>query len=488
MKDQKNNPIYRNFISGNWKSSYSEKTYDVFNPADIQEKIATVQYSISEDINEAIFSADAASESWSKTTAIQRADILFNAYNILKRRFDEIARSITLEEGKCIGDAEGEVQRALSVIQFMAGEGRRMHGYTTPSELENTLAYTYKRPLGVVSVITPWNFPLAIPAWKIAPALICGNTIVFKPAFSTPITAIKFVEVLEEAGLPPGVLNLVTGSSSTTGNALINDRRIRGVSFTGSTEIGSKVYSIASQSLAKVQCEMGGKNALIVMDDADVSKALDAIIQGAFGSTGQRCTATSRVIIHKKIYDSFVNELVLRTRKLCVGSGLNKTSDMSCLSSQQQLEQVKKYVDIGIQEKGNLLTGGKQLSDGTYDNGYFFQPTIFDNVSTNARIAQEEIFGPVLVLFKCEDARDAIRIANDCRFGLSSSIYTKNIRDSFEYINSIETGIVHVNSPTLGGEVHMPFGGIKSSGVGNREQGLEAIEFFTEVVSVYIGQ
>ena len=478
--------VHKNYINGEWKNSHSKKIYDIYNPANTREKIGSAQYSSDADVNEAIIAADKAAKIWSGTPAPQRADILFKAHRIMQNRFDELAESITLEEGKCIGDAEGEVKRSLAVIEFMAGEGRRMHGYTAPSESQGTLDYTYRKPLGAVSVITPWNFPLAIPAWKIAPALVCGNTVVFKPAFSTPITAIKLVEIFEEAGLPKGVLNIVTGSSSDIGSHFVENEIIKGVSFTGSTEVGTEINKMASKSLAKVQCEMGGKNAVIVMDDGNLEKAQESILQGAFGSSGQRCTATSRAIIHQNIFDEFVKKLVSATNKICVGAGLNRESDMSCLASKAQLNQIQEYVDIGLSEGATLLTGGKKISNKDLEDGYFFQPTIFKDVETNMRIAKEEIFGPVLTLFKCQDIEEAIAISNDSEFGLSSSIYTENIHKAFTYIEQIETGIIHVNSPTLGGEVHMPFGGIKASGIGNREQGLEAIEFFTEIVSVYI--
>ena len=480
------NILYKNYVNGEWKTCKSKKSYAIYNPANTKEKIGSVQYSSDLDVAEAIEAARQSSKTWSETPAPQRADILFKAHRIIQNRFDELAESITLEEGKCIGDSEAEVKRSLAVIEFMAGEGRRMHGYTAPSESQGTLDYTYRKPLGVVSVITPWNFPLAIPAWKIAPALVCGNTVLFKPAFSTPITAIKLVEIFEQAGLPKGVLNVVTGSSSEIGSSFVENEIVKGISFTGSTEVGTEIYNMASKSLSKVQCEMGGKNAVIVMDDGNLEKAQESILQGAFGSSGQRCTATSRAIIHQNVFDDFVKGLVSETRKISVGPGLNRESDMSCLASRQQLNQIQEYVDIGINEGATLLTGGKKIVDKGYEDGYFFEPTIFKDVETNMRIAKEEMFGPVLTIFKCQDIDQAIAISNDSEFGLSSSIYTENIHKAFTYIEQIETGIIHVNSPTLGGEVHMPFGGIKSSGIGNREQGLEAIEFFTEIVSVYI--
>ena len=405
---------------------------------------------------------------------------------MLSRRSEELAESITAEEGKTLADARGEVRRAMNIIEYAAGEGRRMFGYTTPSELPDTVAYTVRRPLGVVALITPWNFPLAIPAWKLAPALICGNTVVFKPASSTPLTAVKLAECFEEAGLPPGVLNMVTGPGASVGNALVESPDVNGISFTGSTHIGTSIYAEGAQRLKKVQCEMGGKNAVILMADADLDKALGGIVQGAFGSTGQRCTATSRVIVEESIYDSFMNELIDRTGRLKIGDGFDPEVDMSPLASQAQLDTVTEYIGIGAEEGATLAYGGRVLTGGEFDDGYYVEPTIFTDVLPSMRIAQEEIFGPVLTVFKARDVDEALDVADSVKFGLSSSIYTRDLNAAFRYVNSVETGMVHVNSPTLGGEVHLPFGGMKSSGVGQREQGTEAVDFFTEVVSVYV--
>jgi aldehyde dehydrogenase (NAD+) len=374
----------------------------------------------------------------------------------------------------------------MNIIEYAAGEGRRMFGYTTPSELPNTVAYTVRRPLGVVAIITPWNFPIAIPAWKIAPALICGNTLVFKPASGTPLSAVKLVEVFEEAGLPPGVLNFITGPGSVVGNALVESPEVQAISFTGSTEIGTGLYSQSAGLLKKVQAEMGGKNAVILLADADLDKALGGIVQGAFGSTGQRCTATSRVIVEESIYDEFMDQLIDRTSKLKLGNGLDADVDVSPLSSQYQLDKVTEYIGIGTEEGANLVYGGGLPKGGIFYEGYYVEPTIFTDVGQDMRIAQEEIFGPVLTVFKAADMQEAIRISNNVKFGLSSSIYTKDLTQAFEYINTVEAGMVHVNAPTLGGEVHLPFGGLKASGVGQREQGVEAVDFFSEVITVYI--
>ena len=374
----------------------------------------------------------------------------------------------------------------MNIIEYSAGEGRRLFGHTTPSETPNTMAYTTRRPLGVVALITPWNFPMAIPAWKLAPALICGNTIVLKPASGTPLSAVKLVEIFEEAGLPAGVLNLITGSGAAIGNHLVEHPKVNAVSFTGSTEIGTDIYTRGARLLKKVQCEMGGKNAVIVLADADMDKALASIVQGAFGSTGQRCTATSRAIVETSVYDQVVDQLALKTSQLKIGDGLDESVDVSPLSSAYQQEKVLEYIGIGTEEGANLVCGGNALSGDLYGDGFYVEPTIFSDVTTDMRIAQEEIFGPVLTAMEAQDIEEAISVSNQVQFGLSSSIYTRDIPKAFQYINTVETGMVHVNAPTLGGEVHLPFGGLKSSGVGQREQGLEGINFFSEVLTAYI--
>lgn len=477
---------YQNYIDGQWSDSVSGETYTITNPAHKSQVLGRFQRSNNEDAVRAIEAARNALYGWASTPAPQRAAILFKALQLMEERGDELARSITIEEGKPIGDAMGEVKRSMNITEYAAGEGRRMFGNTTPSELPNTVAYTSRRPLGVVGIITPWNFPLAIPAWKIAPALICGNTLVFKPASATPMTAVALTKIFEDAGLPPGVLNLVTGPGGSVGNTIVDHPDVSGVSFTGSTEVGTALYTRATQTLKKVQAEMGGKNAVIVLEDADMDSALGGIVQGAFGSTGQRCTATSRVVVQESVYDAFMTELIERTSKLTVGDGLDPAMDIAPLSSQSQFNTVMEYIGIGAEEGATIAYGGNPRTEGDLDEGYYVEPTIFTNVDTNMRIAQEEIFGPVLTVFKAADLEEAVSITNNVKFGLSSSIYTMDIPQAFRYIDTVETGIVHVNSPTLGGEVHLPFGGMKESGVGTREQGTEAINFFTEPVTVYI--
>ncbi len=477
---------YKNYIGGQWVESVSGRTYPITNPASKRTVLGEFQISAPQDALRAVEAAQQALPAWADTPPPVRAGVLYRALEVLRRQADDIARTITLEEGKPLADAQGEVKRAMNIIEYAAGEGRRMFGYTTPSELPSTVAYTVRRPLGVVAVITPWNFPIAIPAWKIAPALICGNAVVFKPASGTPLSAVKLVEVFEEAGLPPGVLNLVTGPGASVGNALVEHPQVRGISFTGSTEIGTGIYTQGARLLKKMQCEMGGKNAVILLADADLDKALGGIVQGAFGSTGQRCTATSRVIVEEPVYDQFMAQLIDRTSKLKIGNGLEPGVDVSPLSSEAQFQKVMEYIGIGAEEGARLIYGGHALSGGIYDDGFYVEPTIFTEVDPQMRIAQEEIFGPVLTVFKVKDLEEAVRISNSVKFGLSSSVYTRDLTRAFQYINTVEAGMVHVNAPTLGGEVHLPFGGLKASGVGHREQGTEAVDFFSEVITVYI--
>jgi acyl-CoA reductase-like NAD-dependent aldehyde dehydrogenase len=477
---------HKNYIGGEWVESVTGRTYPVHNPAHTDQVVGEFQTSGAEDTLTAVAAAKEGLVTWANTPAPARANIIYKALEILGRRAEELAETITIEEGKPIADARGEVKRAMAIMEYAAGEGRRMFGYTTPSELPDTVAYTVRRPLGVVGIITPWNFPLAIPAWKIAPALICGNALVFKPASATPLSAVKLMEIFEEAGLPAGVLNLVTGPGGQVGTALVESPDVKGISFTGSTEIGTELYSESAKRLKKVQAEMGGKNAVIVLSDADMDKALNGIVQGAFGSTGQRCTATSRVIVEDDVYDQFMTELIERTSKLTIGDGLDASMDIAPLASQNQKDKVLEYIGIGTEEGAELAFGGRNMTGGEFDQGYYVEPTVFTGVTSDMRIAQEEIFGPVLTVFKAKDLKEAIGIANSVEFGLSSSVYTKDITKAYEYINTVETGMVHVNASTLGGEVHLPFGGLGSSGVGQREQGTAAVDFFSEVITVYI--
>ncbi|SVA45561.1 uncharacterized protein METZ01_LOCUS98415 [marine metagenome] len=477
---------FQNFIGGRWVSSESGNSYPVNNPAFKNVILGTAQRSDIVDAKRAIESAHQALSGWAETPAPQRGTIIYRAFELLRTRKSEFAKTITEEEGKSLSDALGEVNRSMNILEYAAGEGRRMFGQTTPSELPNNLAYTTRRPLGVVSIITPWNFPLAIPSWKIGPALICGNTIVFKPATSTPLSGIHLVNLFEEAGLPPGVLNIITGPGSAIGDTLVTHPMVKGISFTGSTDTGSRLYSMGARQLKKVQCEMGGKNAVIVLSDADIEKALNAVVAGAFGSTGQRCTATSRLIIEDAIYDSFISALIDMTKKLRIGYGLLPGIDIGPASSEEQLEQILRYIELGKVEGATLAYGGNRITGAEFDQGFYVEPTIFTDVEANMSIAQEEIFGPVLTCFKVKDFAEAISICNNVQFGLSSSIYTRDLSKAFSYVNQVEAGMLHINAPTLGGEVHLPFGGTKASGVGTREQGTEAINFFSEITTVYV--
>ena len=386
----------QNYINGKWQDSISGQTYPITNPAKTFQIVGEFQSSLPQDAENAIAAASGALKDWANMPAPQRGAILYKALDIMDRRAGEMAETITLEEGKPIADAIGEVKRAMNIIEYSAGEGRRLHGYTTPSELPDTVAYTMKRPIGVVALITPWNFPLAIPAWKLAPCLVSGNTVVYKPASGTPLSAVKLVEIFDEAGLPPGVLNLITGPGGSVGNTLVEDPRVKGISFTGSTQIGTEITARGSELLKKVQCEMGGKNAAIILNDADLEKAIPGVVQGAFGSTGQRCTATSRVIVENGIYDEFMETLIIQTKALSIGDGMDESNDVAPLSSKNQLDTVLRYIGIGTEEGARLTFGGHQLESEEFADGYYIEPTIFTDVDRKMRIAKEEIFGPVL--------------------------------------------------------------------------------------------
>lgn len=483
---QKLEGVYYNFIGGDWIEASTKKRYDLYNPADTSQHLGSFQLSGAEDGRKAIEAAKMAFESWREMPSPKRAEVLFRAWELMKEEAEEFARIITTEEGKTLADSRGEVKRSLNVLEFTAGEGRRLLGDVIPSELPKNLIFTYRRPLGVVAIITPWNFPLSIPVWKIAPALVSGNTVVFKPATSTPLTAIKLVKLFEEAGLPKGILNMVTGPGGTLGKELISSQDVKAVSFTGSTETGRWIYENAAKTLKKVQCEMGGKNAVIVDSSADLDLASDGIVQGAFGSTGQRCTATSRVVVLKDVKKELLEIVLEKTSKLRVGNGLMTDVDMGPLSSEDQLNKVLFHIETAQAEGAKLLMGGKRLNGEAYDKGYFVQPTIFDDVKPNMKIAQQEIFGPVLAVLDAESLEEAIKVANHSMFGLSGSIYTSDINNAMKYVERAEAGMLHINSPTLGGEAQAPFGGIKESGLGQREQGRRAIEFYTDEVVVYI--
>ncbi|HXZ11493.1 MAG TPA: aldehyde dehydrogenase family protein [Candidatus Sulfotelmatobacter sp.] len=477
--------LCRNFINGEWVESKSPKIVERRNPANTDEVVARIPLSTREEMKHAIVAAKAAFPAWRDTPAPQRGKILFNAVRIMQDQKEELARLLTREEGKALKDSLGEVQRAINITEFMAGEARRMNGETLTSELPKNFSYTLRQPLGVVGAITPWNFPVAIPVWKIAPALVCGNTVVFKPATLTPLTAMKVVEIFAQAGVPAGALNLVMGSGKDAGDELVTNIHVHALSFTGSNEVGCALYTSGAQRLKKIQCEMGGKNPVVVLADADLHLAMESTLFGAFASTGQRCTATSRVVIEESVADKFLSMLVERAKKFSVGDGLEPGVEMGPSVDETQMNTVLEYIELGKKD-AKLLCGGERLSGPRYAKGWFVAPTIFDNVRPDSRLAQEEIFGPVLSIVRVKNFDEALAAANSVRFGLTSAIYTTDSSKIFEFVDRIETGMTHVNSPTVGGEAHVPFGGAKDSSVGPREVGHAALDFYTDTKIVYI--
>jgi alpha-ketoglutaric semialdehyde dehydrogenase len=477
---------YKNLIGGEWVASKSGRTFENRNPANTDDLIGIHQQSTGDDVKAAIDAAAAAYEQWRLVPAPRRGEILFKAAQILVERKEQFARDMTREMGKVLSETRGDVQEAIDMTFYMAGEGRRMFGQTVPSELRNKFAMSVRQPLGVCSIITPWNFPMAIPSWKIAPALVCGNTVVFKPASQTPLSAWNFVNVLLEAGVPKGVVNLVTGDGSAVGTPMTADERVRVVSFTGSTGVGAIVNKSAASTFKKVHLEMGGKNVVMVMDDANLELAVEGCLWGGFGTTGQRCTAASRVVVHEKVYDAFLERFVSRAKALRVGDGLDPATEMGPSVSQGQLDTVMKYVEIGKDEGARLMCGGRKPSGSAYGKGYFFEPTIFADVAPSMRIAQEEIFGPVISVIPCRSFDEAVAIGNGVQYGLSASIYTQDINRAFAAMRDMYTGIFYINAPTIGAEVHLPFGGTKATGNGHREAGTAALDVFSEWKAVYV--
>jgi predicted delta-1-pyrroline-5-carboxylate dehydrogenase group 2 len=479
-------PQYKNLINGNWVDSSSGKTLLNVNPADTQEVIGEFPDSNVEDVQAAVDAAKKSFESWRLVPAPKRAEILFRAGEMLRAQKDELAKDMTREMGKVLKETGGDVQEAIDMTYYIAAEGRRLHGHTTPSELPDKFMMSVRIPLGVAAMITPWNFPMAIPSWKIIPALVAGNTVVFKPAEDTPLSAHHFVRILHEAGIPAGVVNLVCGSGEAIGPTLVTHPDVSIVSFTGSTEVGKTINQSAAASLKRVSLEMGGKNGIIVMEDADVDLAVDGAIWGGFGTSGQRCTAASRVIVDERIYDEFVEKFAERAKKLNVGNGLDPKTDMGPCINEQQLFKVEKYVQIGKQEGARVMCGGRRLDGEIYDHGFFYAPTIFGEVNSNMRIAREEIFGPVVSVIRVKSFEEAIEIANDTPYGLSSAIYTRNVNYAFRAMRDLYTGITYVNSSTIGAEVHLPFGGTKQTGNGHREGGPTVIDLYTEWKTIYV--
>ena len=477
---------YYNYIDGAWVPSVSGDLFENRNPANTDDLIGVFQKSTRDDVRQAIDAARRAYAGWRLVPAPRRAEVLFRAAQLIAERKEALARDMTREMGKILDETRGDVQEAIDMTFFMAGEGRRQYGQTVPSELRDKFAMSIRQPLGVCAIITPWNFPMAIPSWKIIPALVCGNTVVFKPATLTPLSALNFVKILEEAGIPRGVVNLVTGGGDEVGAALVVNDDIRVVSFTGSTGVGRKVAEAAAPSFKKVHLEMGGKNVIMIMDDADLELAVDGCVWGGFGTTGQRCTAASRVVVHERVYARFVDRFVVRAQALRVGDGLDPQTQMGPLVSRSQLNTVMKYVAIGKKDGARLVCGGRPLADGAYAKGFFHQPTIFADVDPKMRIAQEEIFGPVVSVIPCRSLEEAIAIGNDVPYGLSASIYTQDLNKAFTAMRDLDTGIFYVNAPTIGAEVHLPFGGTKATGNGHREAGTAALDVFSEWKSVYV--
>ncbi len=474
-----------NYIGGQWVKPANGRYQQDFDPANGQ-VVAEVPRSDAEDTRAAIKAARQAFETWRKVPAPKRGEILFRVGTLLKEHKDDLAEYMTREMGKVLMEARGDVQEGIDMAFYMAGEGRRSFGYTTPSELPNKFAMATRNPIGVAGIITPWNFPMAIPTWKIFPALICGNTVVFKPASETPYLAYQLVKIMEEAGLPAGVVNLVFGSGSEVGEILLNDPDVDLISFTGSNETGRHVASTAGQHLKRVSLELGGKNAIIVLDDANLDLAVEGILWSAFGTTGQRCTACSRLIVQEGIHEALKTRLAERIRSLKLGHGLENNTDVGPLINQQAVEKVHRYVEIGQSEGAELVVGGSPVQDPILTDGHFYLPTLFAGVTAQMTIAQEEIFGPVLSMIKVKDLDEAIRVNNQVAYGLSSSIFTQDVNNTFQAIRDLATGIVYINAGTTGAEIHLPFGGTRGTGNGHREAGTAAMDFFSEWKAVYV--
>ena len=477
---------YKNFIDGQWLTARSAKTFENRNPANRDDLIGLFPASSAEDVDAAVRAAKKAFNAWRLVPAPKRGELLYRVGELLRKYKEEIARGMTREMGKVLKETRGDVQEGIDTAFYVAGEGRRLFGETTPAELPNKFAMSVRMPVGVCALITPWNFPMAIPTWKMFPALLCGNTVVLKPAEDTPHTATRLVEILTEAGIPAGVVNLLHGRGEEVGAALVRHPGVQLVSFTGSAVVGREIASACGQNLKRVSLELGGKNAQLVMEDADLELAVEGALWGAFGTTGQRCTATSRLIVHRDVVKAMTDALVARAEKIKIGDGLDESVDMGPLINQPAREKVLRYIDIGRQEGARLRIGGGVHDAGACAKGHFFQPTIFDQVKPSMRIAQEEIFGPVLSIIEVKSFDEAVEVMNGTPYGLSSSIYTKDVGRVFQAMRDIEAGITYINGPTIGAEVHLPFGGVKDTGNGHREAGTTVYDIFTEWKSIYV--
>ncbi len=477
---------YHNLIDGRWVPARSGKTFENRNPADHEDLVGLFADSDENDVYAAVAAARRAYDEWRRVPAPRRAEIIQRAAAILQDRKDDLAGIMTREMGKILPESRGDVQEAIDCGFFSAGEGRRLHGDTTPSELPNKLCMSVRMPIGVCGIITPWNFPMAIPAWKIFPALVCGNTVVLKPSEETPACAVGFIECLVEAGVPHGAVNLVTGTGPRAGAPLAAHPDVKVVSFTGSTDVGRLLGRQCGETLKRVSLELGGKNGQIVMDDADLDLALEGVLWGAFGTTGQRCTATSRLILHRPVASAMTDRLTAAARALRLGNGFDESTQVGPLISEAQRRRVADYVAVGRKEGAELLCGGEPVTRGDLARGFFYAPTIFDNVRPSMRIAQEEIFGPVLSVITVDSFEEAIHVLNETAYGLSSSIYTRDVGRAMRAIRDIEAGITYVNGPTIGAEVHLPFGGVKDTGNGHREASHTVLDVFTEWKAVYI--
>ena len=477
----------RNFIAGKWVDAAGGRKFTSLNPADIRKTVANVSLSEKEDVDRAVSAAREAFTKWRLMPAPKRGEILFRAGELLVRRKMELGELVTGEMGKVLAEGLGDVQEAIDMAFYMAGEGRRLQGETAPSELYDKDCKTVREPIGVMALITPWNFPVAIPSWKVFAALICGNTAVLKPSSYTPACAAALVEVLESAGLPSGVLNLVNGPGEETGEYLVTHPGIDAVSFTGSCAAGERLEGLLGKMHRPVAVEMGGKNAIIIMDDADLSLALEGVLWGGFGTTGQRCTAASRIVVHENVYDRFLEQLKNAAMKLRLGDGLKRETDVGPVVNEQQLRKIAEYVRIGIEEGAQLAIGGNRVADGHLAHGYFFEPTVFAGVTPQMRIAREEIFGPVVSVMRCSNLDEAIHIVNDVPFGLSSAIYSSNVNSTAKAERELQTGIVYINASTIGAEIQLPFGGWKHSGSGHPEAGGRggALDFYSRIKVIY---